>query len=411
METSREIAQEEFTPTTAAELARFVAENARERRRGLVPVGGRTALQYGGTVEPQAVAIAMGRLQRVVEYPARDMTITVEAGIRVEELQQLLSSERQRLAVDVPQSHRATLGGAIATNTSGPGRFAAGTFRDHVIGISAVDGQGRPFSAGGRVVKNVAGYDLCKLLVGSLGTLACITQVTLKLRPVPETRAIVWAPFPDLLAIDAALDALMSSSTRPAALDVLNAKAAWQLQADLSQALPAERPVLCLVFEGTEREVRWQADAVRGELAAASPIEVAPVFGETADAVYSALVEYQAASDDPVTFRATLPASRTCEFMAVAGEAGVALQAHAGNGVIYGHLPDRCADAESADEVLSPLRSHAQRHGGAVVLLSCEPSWKERLSIDRGREDAGLMRGIKEALDPHHVLSPGRMNL
>src|SRR5690606_19787846 len=100
-------------------------------------------------------------------------------------------------------------------------------------------GSGRLFSAGGRVVKNVAGYDLCKLLVGSLGTLAVITQVTLKLRPEPETRQLVWCTFPDLASVDAAVEALLQSATRPTAIDVLTAKAARQVRSEAKHDLPA----------------------------------------------------------------------------------------------------------------------------------------------------------------------------
>lgn len=402
-------ATDEFHPTTAAELARFVAENARGPRRALTPVGGRTALSYGAPPR-HAVAVAAQGLARVVDYPARDMTITVEAGMRLEELQQHLKSEAQRLPVDVAQAHRATLGGAIATNTSGPGRYAHGTFRDYVIGISAVDGQGRLFSAGGRVVKNVAGYDLCKLLIGSLGTLAIITQVTLKLRPQPPARRLLWAPFRDLQSADRALEALLVSQARPFALELINSKAARQIQSELESPLPADDPVLCLAVEGTEREADWQIATLRDELAAYQPGDLISVGDEAADKLLSALVEYQAASDDPVTFQASLPPARTVEFLAAATEAGVAAQAHAGNGLVIGHLPDRCTSADEAARVIEPLRALARRHAGGLVLLSCEQDWKPQLSVfGPERADAGLMQRVKRSLDPYDLLNPGRL--
>lgn len=409
MDGTNESGAEEFTPTTASELVRFVAENARGKKRPLCPVGGRTALRYGGPLEREPIVIGTGRLNRIIEYPARDMTITVEAGIRVEELRQVLARERQRLAVDVPQAHRAALGGAIATNTSGPGRFGLGTFRDYVIGISAVDGVGRLFSAGGRVVKNVAGYDLCKLLIGSLGTLACITQVTLKLRPLPECRRVLWATFSDLLAADAALELMATSQTRPVAMDVLNAKAARQLQGG-AQALPADRPALCLAYEGSERETTWQLETAQFELARFRPQEMMQVDPDGSARLYDSLVEYQAASDDPLTFQATLPVSRTAEFLAVADESGMALQAHAGNGIVIGHLPDACTEASAAERVIGPLRKHAERHGGALVVLSCDPAWKQLLAVyGTPRRDADLMSRIKTALDPDRIWNPGRL--
>src|SRR6185369_14097741 len=112
-------------------------------------------------------------------------------GITMQALAELLAKERQRLPIDVPQAEQATIGGVIATNWNGPRRFGEGTVRDYVIGISAVDGRGQPFKGGGRVVKNVAGYDFCKLLTGSLGTLGIITQLSLKVKPRTECTAAI----------------------------------------------------------------------------------------------------------------------------------------------------------------------------------------------------------------------------
>ncbi len=178
-----------FQPSTQSELVQFVADNATNAKRHLLPIGGGTACRDANSDD--VIEVRLDGLNRVIDYPARDMTITVEAGIRIAELNRILATENQRLPIDIPQADQATLGGVIATNWSGLRRFGCGTMRDYVIGISAIDATGRRFSAGGRVVKNVAGYDLCKLLVGSNGELAIITQVTLKLRPLPETSALV----------------------------------------------------------------------------------------------------------------------------------------------------------------------------------------------------------------------------
>ena len=399
---------DDFEPATAAELSRYVEENARSDRRSLNSVGGRTALHFGYPLPANTVPVDLKRLNRVVDYPARDMTITVESGIRVSELQRILGEENQRLAVDVAQAHRATIGGAIATNTSGPARFANGTFRDYVIGISAVDGAGRLFSAGGRVVKNVAGYDMCKLLVGSLGTLAIITQVTLKLRPKPATCRLVWASFRDLPAIDPAVEGLLRSETRPTAVEVLNSKAARQVRSEAKHDLPIENPVLCVTCEGSETETRWQIERLQSELSKHGPLQQAVPDAPATEAIVSALVEYQAASDDPLTFQAGLPPSRLTEFMVAANDAGIAVQAHAANGVVIGHLPDSCTRADESAVRLAPLRALAERHGGALVVWNCDPNWKNELDLfGAPRGESELNDGIRKALDPHQILNTG----
>ena len=148
-------------------------------------------------------------LAQIVDFPARDMTVTVQAGITMKDLREIIVRENLHLPIDVAQGQRATLGGVLAANASGPRRHGYGTMRDYVIGISALNDDGREFKAGGRVVKNVAGYDLCKLLVGSLGTLGIITQVTLKLRPLPEQQALIG-----LACAADSLEALLNASAR-----------------------------------------------------------------------------------------------------------------------------------------------------------------------------------------------------
>lgn len=131
-----------FQPETQEELVRFIAENVSSGRRHLHPIGGGTALP---TCEAESIPVQLNKLNRVIDFPARDMTITVEAGIRIGELNRILAAENQRLPIDVPQAEQATLGGIIATNWSGSRRFGCGTMRDYVIGISAIDASGQRF--------------------------------------------------------------------------------------------------------------------------------------------------------------------------------------------------------------------------------------------------------------------------
>jgi len=398
---------DQFSPATDQELARFVADNAFEPRRPLRVVGGRTARLYGYPAPDDALEISTRDLARVVDYPARDMTITVESGIRVNELQSVLAEQGQRLAVDIAEAHRATLGGAVATNTFGPGLYQHGTFRDHVIGVRAVDGHGRLFAAGGRVVKNVAGYDLCKLLVGSLGTLAIITQLTLRLRPVPESRHWVWCRLGSADDVEPALERLNASATRPLAIEVLNAKAAWQVQTHRTESLPCDGWVLGIAFEGSDAECHWQAAQVKEELASYSVLDVVDVRRDEAQELWTAFVEYQATSDDPLTFKATLPPSRVMQFAKEADARQIAVQAHAGSGIVVGHFPDAVGTVEEAAGALAPLRTIAEQHGGALVILSCDAGWKSALSVyGTPRAEVDLMRRIKRTLDPAGLLNP-----
>ncbi|MEX0701091.1 MAG: FAD-binding oxidoreductase [Planctomycetales bacterium] len=404
------VTEDDFTPATQAELARFVAENAAGERRVLYPEGGRTRLSCGYPPVEPGVTLSTAALARVIDYPARDMTVTVEAGMRVEELATLLREERQQLPIDVPQPHRATLGGAVAMNACGPRRFGHGTLRDYVIGVSAVDAHGRLFKSGGRVVKNVAGYDLAKLLVGSMGTLAIVTQLTFKLRPLPEAAAIVWAALEEFYDLDVVLERLLTSATRPVLLEVLGSDAAREIAAEARSELPSGAPVLAVGFEGTAREVEWQAARVREELSAFGPREIGTVEGEPAERLRSAFTEFELFADAPLTFRASLPPSWTIPFLDRAARAGVTVQAHAGNGIVTGHLPDDAVTLEKAESILGQLREFAREARGHLTIVDCPPDWKRRLPLFGAPDQSWeLMRRVKRSLDPHDLLNRGRL--
>jgi glycolate oxidase FAD binding subunit len=399
----------DFTPATQLELSRFVAENAQTERRTLCPVGGRTALHYGFSAAEPGAHVGLSQLNRLVDYPARDMTVTVEAGMRIETLQQTLARERQRLPIDIAQAERATLGGALATNTSGPRRFGHGTFRDYVIGISAVDAEGRLFKAGGRVVKNVAGYDICKLLVGSRGTLAIVTQVTLKLRPLPETSAQLWLTVDSFGDVESRLERLLTSQARPVAIEVLNPAAAALIVTSARCELPANAPVLCVGVEGSRREVDWQLETLSQELTFPGVQEYRQVRDHDADRIWEALAEFQTCADDPLTFEANLRPSQCMAFAERATELGVAVQVHAGNGLVVGQLLEEAATIDRSTAILNELRGLARSQGGNLLVLHCDAAWKSRMPMCGDPESSWpLMIQLKRSLDPHGLLNPGR---
>ena len=399
----------ELVPATIRELGRLLAANAKGDRRPVLPVGGRTSLEFGFPADPASLEVTTSRLDRVVDYPARDMTVTVEAGCRVALLQESLELEGQRLPVDVPLAHRATIGGAIASDAGGPRRFGFGTLRDYVIGIRCVTVDGRPFKAGGRVVKNVAGYDLCKLMVGSGGSLALVTEVTMKLKPLPTSSAMGWACFDGGDTVRDLLEDLATSRARPVAIELLGPKAGRQLSAESRQDLPAGPLLLGVAVEGNPVEVEWQVEVLDRELRVGGASDVTWVRDADTAKLWSSLTDYQLGGESPVTIRACLRPSRTVEFVVAAIDAGVAVQAHAGNGVVHGHLPDDTIDVQTAAEVIEPLRDLAVEGGGQVVVERCEAGWHDALSIwGSPRGDWSLMTAVKRQFDPEGLLSPGR---
>ncbi len=354
----------EFSPSTQDELRAYLAGNSAGAKRPLVPVGGGTSFDHALPLRERAVRISLGRLDRVVEFAARDMTITVEAGIPIARLDEILRGEGLRLPIDIPQRERATLGGALAANVSGPRRYGLGTFRDYVIGLTAVKAYGQVFHSGGRVVKNVAGYDLCKLLVGSLGTLAIVTQVTLKLKPIPEASALVCAAFSDLRQREAAVATLLTSQTRPVAIDTLNGHAVERIETRLRAGLPVGGPALIVGYEGTQHETDWQTVTLLNELAPSHPLGLHVLRNADAAPLWSALTEFPIDANERPALRVWVLPSKIAEYEGLASTLPVEIIARAGNGELVAKCIEPIADETVAEQKMARLAVFAERTGG-----------------------------------------------
>jgi len=211
-----------FEPATVEEAAEVVAGSARDGK-ALAFVGGGTDLGLGAPPKRLDAVVRTGRLARFVEHAPSDQIVTVEAGLTLGELQKSLASHRQRLALDPPLPERRTLGGIIAANAYGPRRARFGTVRDLLIGLSFVRADGTLAHGGGKVVKNVAGFDLPKLMVGSLGTLGLIATATFRLHPVTEEEVTLLLPGRTATDVRA-----LVAAVRKAQLEPTSVVAAWR---------------------------------------------------------------------------------------------------------------------------------------------------------------------------------------
>jgi glycolate oxidase FAD binding subunit len=394
-------------PASVAEVGDLVRRAAAEDQV-LYPVGGRTLLALGLPPARPGWALDLRALDRIIDYPARDMTITVQAGITLADLQQTLAAENQRLPIDVPHPETATLGGALAANASGPRRLGCGTLRDYVLGISTINDEGQEVKAGGRVVKNVAGYDLCKLHVGALGTLGVITQATLKLRPLPEAQALVTCGCA-ADAIDNLLDLVHESRTRPVCLDLLNAAAVRAVEREHGVRLPEAPWVVAVGFEDNGPAVRWQVQQLIKEVSPCGIRGLEARAGQAAEPLWQALVALVDRPDAALTFKANLLPGSVAAFCRAAADLSVdvLLHAHAGSGIVRGHAAR--LTLEDAEAMLKALGEKAAAAKGNVVLPRCPPEWKRRLPVwGTPRGDLALMRRVKDALDPHRLFNPGR---
>jgi glycolate oxidase FAD binding subunit len=376
-------------PASAAELGDVVRRCAADDT-AVYAVGGGTMLDYGMPPARPGVALSTANLDQVIDFPARDMTITVQAGITIAKLQEITKAEGLWLPIDVPEPDRATLGGAIACNVSGPRRYGYGTFRDYVIGISLVNDRGEETKAGGRVVKNVAGYDLMKLYTGSLGTLGVITQVTLKLRPVPEDHLLVSLEC-GTEQLDVLLNTIHQTQTRPVSVD-------------LHRSMSQEAWTCHVSFEGGNEAVEWQGEQLINELVTDRS------FNPWADRDWQAseILDMLVACPHKRTVLriSTFPSgvAAICRQIASDGE----ITAHAGSGVIR-VSPSADSTMDPVRELLDSLLDVVGTRQGGVTIQRCPIEWKSCLPVwGRPPADLALQKAVKRALDPKGIFNPGR---
>ncbi|HEX3726666.1 MAG TPA: FAD-binding oxidoreductase [Pirellulales bacterium] len=375
----------------------------------IYPIGGGTSLDFGLAPTSEGIGISLSALNRVIDYPARDMTITVEAGITMAHLADVLGAERQWLPIDVPHPQRATVGGVIATAWSGARRYGYGTPRDYVIGITAVDGRGRAFKGGGRVVKNVAGYDFCKLLTGSLGTLGVISQVTLKIKPQPAASAFLVCDLRDFDTAERLLAALVNSATTPAAIELLTGPY-WHENAALGLATAGTLGRLAVGLEGTHNEVEWMLDQLDAEWRDLGITTSHAMSGSQAAGLWTMLAEFPSAHEAPLVFKASVLTSRTIEMVRTIRECDpqASIQAHAGNGVVIA----RFAKFDTGDVsrmLVGRLQPAASLAGGHGVVLSSTLAGLTRQAVWGGvGADVAWMDKVQRQFDPQGLLNSGR---
>ncbi|MEU3016750.1 FAD-binding oxidoreductase [Nocardiopsis sp. NPDC007018] len=374
-------------PSDTDALARVMAA---AHRSGLTvtPRGGGTALDWGGTPRSVDLLVDVAALSWI-DHDAGDLVVEVGAGTPVADLYAALNSAGQRLSFD-PVRRGGTVGGAVATGVSGPRRLLCGALRDLVIGMTVVRSDGVVARSGGRVVKNVAGYDLAKLHTGGYGTLGVVASVAFRLHPLPEALGLVSARVSSRSRAEEALASLRATSVVPSAVEL-----DW----------PAEGPGrLDVVVEGTPAGLQARAGRTVRALAE-SGADGPPTVSEEVPEDWGLLPEEGTLA--LVTVPPAESVAAACRVVEVSGAVGASahVRGSAATGSLVVSFPPG-TDPERVRLAVDGLRSETAY---PLVLLRSEPDVRASGVSPWGEVPGlGLMRAVKDALDPGHRLSPGR---
>jgi len=373
-----------------------------EAGASVIPWGGGTTQGLGNIPRQVDVVIRMDRLALLIEHDDANLTASAQAGMKVATLQEISGQRNQFLAIDPPHPRQASIGGLVAANTNGLRRMSYGSVRDLVIGMKMVLATGKHIKAGGKVVKNVAGYDMCKLFVGSFGTLGIITEVTFKMAPVPESAATVVARGP-LVGTMQLGEEVMRSLLLPAAVAILNREAAQATQ------VASEMSAVAVWAEGFEEAVARHLRDVQemaGKIGLASEI----LREEHHRRLWERVRDF-GADGDGVLYRITVPLASVAQVVTAidqwrAAEPPARIIVHAGSGTLW-----LLTDAGRAGVELFPrLTALAHEHGGHGIMAAAPPALKEGVDVWGPPPSAvAIMREVKRQFDPQGILNPGRL--
>jgi glycolate oxidase FAD binding subunit len=379
----------------STEVAADVMRVAAEHELAVVVRGGGSRLSWGIPAARCDLVIDVSRMSGVVEHSSGDLVARVRAGTRMGDVQAVLAQAGQEIALDVPGD--ASVGGVIGSGLAGPRRLRYGTPRDLLIGLTIVRADGTIAKSGGKVVKNVAGYDLGKLFAGSAGTLGLITEAIFRLHPLPEARAYVTAEY---VAVSVACDAVAAAANSPLVSSAV----------ELSRAAPGGPVQVGVLLEGSADGVAARAVRMAGLLGHGEVADSAPAWwpGAPRAAAGETLIR--------VSFWVAALARVLDAIEAAAARSGVspALEGSAGAGVLYvrvGGAPDHQGSHDVA-EFVAALREAVAGERGAVTVLAAPAPVRAELAARGGMSGTvpglALMRAVKDQFDPGHRMSPGR---
>jgi glycolate oxidase FAD binding subunit len=380
-------------PTSTAELAELVTI-ASKSKSPLIVAGSSSKLDWGNVVQDNKSGVSTQKLDRLIAHAVGDLTITVEAGMKFATLQEILATAGQFLPLDPAYPNISTIGGIIATADTGSLRHRYGGVRDLILGISFVRADGKIAKAGGRVVKNVAGYDMMKLFTGSYGTLGILTEVTLRVYPLPtNSGTVILTGAAEGLRNAAKI--LLASTLTPIAVDILST--AFSKHLELSNT-----PSLVVKFATIPASITQQSEQLLA-IGKGLGLKGGTWQGAQEEQLWSA-IQTGIWGNAPIGCKLGVRSTAAVDTIELLDQ----LSANTAKGVIHLSSGIGALALSDASQIKS-LRSHCEAAGGFLSVLQAPVDVKAKIDVWGYRGNAvPLMREIKQQFDPTGILNPGR---
>lgn len=409
-------------PSTEEELSEIL-RFADTHRVSVIPRGQGSLITLGNTPQKVDIILSLSRLYNLIDYDNENLTITVQSGASLSDVNKILYSKKQFIPLDPPSYTLITIGGAISTNISGPLRFFSGTPRDIILGLKVARADGEIIKTGGKTVKNVSGYDLSKIFIGSLGTLGVIIEATLRVFPIPEESKTLIAFFSHLDDVRVAVKSIIKSELTPASIEMINSYCCQIINPFIMNPMNTGQFALIMridgIVEAVERQILQTKEICISNKSSIS-LELEKDTNRKFWEAYRDLFDLISHQYPGVPIlKAGLPISNIYEFIHSA--IGIAnsynfdspIISRAGNGIVYISLIPLNSDDESNPlkyaKAIEEIRKAAKNLKGYLIVKSALPELKSIVNVwGTPGQDFTLMKKLKESFDPHNILNPGR---
>jgi glycolate oxidase FAD binding subunit len=408
-------------PGSVEELSEIM-RLASSERLSVVPRGSGTKISLGGIPERVDLLVGLARFNRIIEHEPADLTATIEGGALLRDVQAHLGRRRQFLPLDPPSVSHATIGGIIAANASGPRRLLHGAARDLLIGLRVVHADGTITRGGAKVVKNVSGYDMPKLYIGSLGTLGIIVEGTFRIYPLPAVERTWVASFPNGEGVSSAVSGILAAPIVPGRLEVLSSAAAQSIAARAGLSFPQGSIALASSVGSVAEAVDAQIARIRTILKQGGAEGGVLLEGDIQERFWAAISEFEpndGSGRAGVVLKASVLIARVLGTIRRGEEAAQSIGmesaaiAEAGSGIVRFHWSEPTGGCgvtvESLARGIDAFRQSILSGEGSLVVLKAPPTVKARVDVWGPVGNAlGLMQELKRQFDPQGILNPGR---
>lgn len=389
-------------------------KSANSESMAVIPYGAGTKIDHGSPPSKVDAVLSTAYLDRIVEHEPADLTVTVEAGLPLSKLQDTLRSKGQFLPLDPPYGEKATVGGIVASNSSGPKRLRYGTARNLVLGAKVALPNGETIRAGGKNMKDVAGYDMKKLHIGAYGTLGVIVELCFRLMPIPVKEQTVLATFSSSEQALSAASSVIRSDLQPSALLFINAKANSTISSKIDH-VPQVGAALAICFEGFSKAVDRQVVGVLSTLRPDSS-ENRILEDTTQMKLWNSVRNYSEHNPGAnlLACRMIVPKARVSEAIRISQDIGesvgleCAILSDVGSGIIHTYF-EGDAGGEKFTKTVKHLRHSIKGLEGYTIVEKAPIETKSAAGV-WGEPDADftIMKRLKDSFDPNGILNPGR---